>query len=110
MRALSGWMRNHGVGEQSTQRRWARMKPYTDYIDPAEIVSVRRIELSLTQAELARKLGYPNVSFISMIEKKKSKAPLERAVDIAEALEMDPAWFIEKVMRDRFPEAAKIIY
>jgi hypothetical protein len=23
---------------------------------------------------------------------------------------MDPAWFVEKVMRDRFPTAAKVIF
>jgi transcriptional regulator with XRE-family HTH domain len=86
------------------------MKPYTHHKDPAEIVSTRRSELSLTQTELAKKLGYQNVNFVSMLESGKSKIPLEKTIDIADALEMDRQWFVEVVLRQRFPVVAAEIF
>lgn len=78
--------------------------------EPSQIVAARRLELSLTQGELARKLGYPNPNFISMLESGKSGVPVERAIDFAKALEMSVEWFIEKVLTDRFPQIAARIY
>jgi transcriptional regulator with XRE-family HTH domain len=86
------------------------MASYKQLLDPNEIIAQRRQELNLSQGELARKLSYPSINFISMLEAKKSKVPIERAADIADALEMDPKWFIECVLRDRHPNIAEVIY
>ena len=80
------------------------MRPYTGYDDPAEIILARRNELSLNQRELAARLDLDSTNFITMMEKGKSRVPLERSVDIARALEMsDRNWFIKKVLKQRYP-------
>lgn len=77
------------------------MTNYKKLSVPGEIVAQRRHDLGLNQAELAKKLAYRNVNFISMLESGDSRVPLERSVDFAKALEIDVKWFIERVMRDR---------
>lgn len=86
------------------------MKTHDKYTDPHEIIAARRQELEMTQAELAKKLNYSNVNFISMLEQRRSKVPLEKTIEIAEALKMSKKWFIEQVMRDRFEKIADEIY
>jgi ribosome-binding protein aMBF1 (putative translation factor) len=86
------------------------MPSYRKLSKPAEIIAQARQELGLNQSELARRLQYSNVNFISMLEAERSKVPLERAVDIAEALEIDARWFVEKVMRDRYPNISEVIF
>ncbi|MEQ8393724.1 MAG: helix-turn-helix transcriptional regulator [Gammaproteobacteria bacterium] len=79
-------------------------KFYECYDDPAEIVLVRRGELSLSQRELAARIGFRSANFITMIEKGNSPMPLKRSVEIAKALEMrDPAWFVMKVLKRQHP-------
>jgi hypothetical protein len=36
-----------------------------------------------------------------MMERGTSKVPLERAFDVARALDLDPTWFLERMLRDR---------
>lgn len=86
------------------------MKSYEKLSDPCEIITARRSELSMTQGELAKRLNYPSVNFISMLETKRSKVPLEKAVEFSSVLEMEPKWFIQKIMEDRFPSIAKILF
>ena len=90
------------------------MKRYKDFENPGEIVSARRQELMMNQTQLAKRLDLPNVNFISMIESKRSKVPIERAIKIAEALEMDSRedtlWFIYMVMKQRVPELAEFVF
>jgi transcriptional regulator with XRE-family HTH domain len=86
------------------------MSSYLNKIVPGQIVAARREELSLTQAELAQRLDYPNANFISMIEVGKSLVPLDKAVEIASALEMEPAWFVKRVFRDRYPNAYSAVF
>jgi transcriptional regulator with XRE-family HTH domain len=57
----------------------------------------------MTQTELARALGLKHPNFISMVEGKKSQLPLSRVLQIAEVLEMDPTWFVEKVLNYEAP-------
>lgn len=86
-------------------------KSYNLYDNPGEIVSARRAELSLSQAELAARAGLRSSNFITMIERGRSHVPLERSVDIAKALEMrDPAWFAKKVLKDRYPAVFKALF
>jgi transcriptional regulator with XRE-family HTH domain len=86
------------------------VKSYTDEVVPGQIVAARREEQSLNQTELAQRLGYPYPVFISMMEGGKSRVPVEKAVDIAEALEMDPAWFVKRVWRGRYPKAYTAVF
>lgn len=76
----------------------------------ADITSTRRAELGLTQAELAKKLKYRHSSFIAMVEKGTSLVPIDKALDFAEALEMDPDWFLERVLRQYYPRIAERLY
>lgn len=86
-------------------------KSYKLYDDPAEIVSARRTELSLSQSELAARAGLRSANFITMIEKGRSHVPLERSVDIAKALEIrEPAWFARKVLKDRYPAVFEALF
>lgn len=82
------------------------VKFYECYDDPSDIVFARRGELSLSQRELAARIGLRSANFITMIEKGSSQVPLNRAVEIAKALEMrDPAWFVMKVLKRQHPSA-----
>lgn len=97
---------------------------HKDYIDPGKIIAVRRSELSMTQKELAKALGYKNPNFISMLEREtpegeesQTKVPIESIIKIADVLEIDKLWFIERVFRARgytdladflFPAAIKM--
>lgn len=71
----------------------------TNFNMPKDIVSVRRAELGLTQAELANRVGVVR-NFISMIEIGTNRVPNDRIVPMAEALDIDPVWFLERCMLD----------
>ena len=79
------------------------MKHHTSYSAPHDIITARRNELSMTQTELARAIGLKHPNFISMIESQKSQFPVPRALQFAEVLEMDPTWFVEKVLSYEAP-------
>lgn len=55
----------------------------------------RRLELGLTQEELANKLGYKTKSAINKIEMDKNDVNQTKLIRIAEALECSPSYFIE---------------
>lgn len=87
-----------------------------------DVIAARRSELLLTQGALAQKLGYKNSSFITMIERAtmmneetgqldpRSKVPFDRALDFAKALDLDPDWFMERLMREYYPSIAEHFY
>lgn len=79
------------------------MRHHTSYSAPHDIITARRNELSMTQTELARAIGLKHPNFISMIESQKSQFPVPRALQFAEVLEMDPTWFVEKVLSYEAP-------
>lgn len=60
-----------------------------------EKVRKRRLELGLTQEELALKMGYKNKSTINRIESNKSDVNQKNLVRLAEALGVSPLYFIE---------------
>lgn len=76
----------------------------------ADLIGQRRSDLAMTQAELARAAGYTRANFISMIESGTSIPPLDKSVDLADALEIDRKWMIEAIMRIRFPDAARELF
>jgi transcriptional regulator with XRE-family HTH domain len=57
----------------------------------------------MTQTELARAIGLKHPNFISMIESQKSQFPVPRSLQFAEVLEMDPTWFVERVLSYEAP-------
>ncbi len=59
-----------------------------------ERIKSRRKELGLSQAELAAKAGYSDKSSISKLEKGKSTIPLERQIQLAEALDTTIAYLL----------------
>lgn len=82
---------------------------YRRLTDPAEIIRQRRTDLSMTQVQLAKLMGYENANFLTIIEKKKSAVPIERCLDFAKHLEVDPHWFVERVMREKYPQLADFL-
>jgi transcriptional regulator with XRE-family HTH domain len=85
------------------------MRHHTTFSAPHEIIAVRRTELSMTQTQLARAIGLKHPNFISMVESQKAQFPLSRVLQFAEALEIDPTWFVEKVLSYE-PEGQKPEY
>ena len=55
-----------------------------------ENIKNRRLELGMTQTQLAEKLGYADKSMIAKIEKGLVDIPLSKIMAFAEALRMDP--------------------
>lgn len=59
-----------------------------------ERIRQRRLELGMSQEELAKKLGYKSRSSINKIELGKSDAQLSKIADIAKALETTPGYLM----------------
>jgi len=60
-------------------------------------IKERRIELGMTQDELAKKLGYKTRSTITKIEKNENDVNQTTLKKISEALDVQPTYFIEIV-------------
>lgn len=58
-------------------------------------VKARREQLGLTQEELAKKLGYKSKSTINKIELDINDVSQSKLIKLADALEVDPMYFIE---------------
>ena len=58
-------------------------------------LKARRLELGLTQEELAHKLGYKSKSTINKIELDKHDVSQEKLIKLATVLECSPTYFIE---------------
>jgi transcriptional regulator with XRE-family HTH domain len=54
-----------------------------------EILQQRRLELNMSQRDIAKKLGYRNINFISMIERGGSRLPFEKLPDNARVYKME---------------------
>lgn len=54
----------------------------------------RRLELGMTQSELARAAGYENRSSIARIERGDTNLPQSKIVDIAAALKVTPSYLM----------------
>ena len=66
-------------------------------------IKYRRIELEMSQDELARRLGYKSRSSINKIERDASGLPQNKIADIAKALQTTPAYIMgweEKIEKD----------
>jgi transcriptional regulator with XRE-family HTH domain len=74
------------------------------------IIKQRRLELGLTQEELAHKLGYKSKSSINKIEMGIHGISQSQIKDFAAALECSPTLFIEDVQHDPRPSDAISVY
>lgn len=72
--------------------KMARTRPYSG-TELSEFVAHRVAELRprKTQSEIASEAGFINPNVLSMIKSGATKLPLDRVVDLARALECDPA-------------------
>ena len=57
-------------------------------------IKKRRLELGMTQSELARLAGYENRSSIARIERGDHDLPQSKIVDIAKALKVTPSYLM----------------
>jgi ribosome-binding protein aMBF1 (putative translation factor) len=85
------------------------MTSYKQETVPSRIVAIRRSELSLSQSELATKLGYKNANLLTMIEHSESAVPIDKVSDFAAALDIDSRWFGEQVLRAKHSALAEIL-
>ena len=58
-------------------------------------LKARREQLGLTQEELAKKLGYKSKSTINKIELDINDVSQSKLIKLADALDVDPTYFIE---------------
>ena len=73
-------------------------------------IKQRRIELGLTQEELARRLGYKDKSAINKIELNKNDINQDKLVRFAKALECDPNDLLEKPSHQVYATKAVMEY
>jgi len=74
------------------------------------IIKQRRLELGMTQEELAHKLGYKSKSSINKIELGITDISQSKIIDFANALDCSPLVFIEGVPHDPIPSNAVSAY
>lgn len=66
----------------------------TEYISIGERIKQRRVELGISQEELANMLGYKSRSSIAKIECEDSGLPRDKIKEIATALNTDPSYIM----------------
>lgn len=73
-------------------------------------IKARRLELGMTQEELAQKLGFKSKSSINKIELNKTDIPQKRISQFAKALETTPAFLMdwEKKKESLSPEMKEL--
>jgi len=59
-----------------------------------ERIKARRLELGMTQSELAKKLGYTDRASVSRVEAGQINLPQSRIAQFAEALRVSPAYIM----------------
>lgn len=59
-----------------------------------ERIKARRLELGMTQSELAKKLGYTDRASVSRVEAGQINLPQSRIVQFAEALRVSPSYIM----------------
>lgn len=80
---------------------------YTSDSDVANMIADRLLTLSdkgITQQEVAELAGYDKPNVLNMFKSGKTRVPLNRAVPLAKALDVDPAIFLMMVFKEYHPE------
>lgn len=75
-----------------------------------EALASLRFNASLSQAELATKIGWPTPSMVSMVEGGSTAFPLNKVGELARALGVEEATLAELILRFYEPELHKAIY
>lgn len=70
----------------------------------------RRLELGLTQEELAHKVGYTSKSTINKIEKDYHDVNQTTLLKLAKALDVSPSFFIENIPISQQPSPSVMAY
>ena len=66
-----------------------------------ERIKARRLELGMTQSELAKKLGYTDRASVSRVEAGQINLPQSRIVQFAEALRVSPSYIMGWEIEDK---------
>ena len=62
-----------------------------------ELIKKRRLELGMTQEELAKRLGYAHKSSINKLEMNKNDVTQTLLLKISDALDVSPMYFINQI-------------
>ncbi|PLC44473.1 hypothetical protein C0Q88_07280 [Ralstonia pickettii] len=62
-----------------------------------------------TQKELADELGFSTPNMVSMIKSGRAKVPIQKVGQLAKALNVDPVYFLQLVLREYQPETWEAI-
>jgi len=62
-----------------------------------------------TQREISQEAGFKSPNVMSMMKQGITKIPIYKVPDIAKACTVDPAYFVQLVMREYHPEIWKVI-
>ena len=73
-------------------------------------VRARRLELGLTQEQLAHKMGYKDKTAINKIELDKNDVNQTKLIKLAKALEVPPTYFVDDVEHQAQPPQRIIEY
>jgi transcriptional regulator with XRE-family HTH domain len=71
--------------------------------------ALKRLEGRKTQAQVAKKAGFPHPNMLSMIKHGKSRLPLERIPALAEALEIDVALLFRLALSENWPGYERVV-
>jgi transcriptional regulator with XRE-family HTH domain len=69
-------------------------------------IKQRRLELGMTQEELAKKCGYKSKATINKIENNINDVNQSKLIRIADALDVPPIYFIDEIKHD-FPDSKR---
>jgi plasmid maintenance system antidote protein VapI len=81
-------------------------KPHTETSRAAQFIARRVYDLQSrkTQGEIAAAAGFKSAGMISMIISGRAKLPIERAVDLAKALECEPSMLVRLALEQTLSE------
>ena len=75
----------------------------------ADFIVNRQAALGITNRELADSVGYHHPNMITMIRRGKTKLPVDKVQQFADALGVDPIWFLRRVLQEYMPETLTVI-
>lgn len=71
--------------------------------DVGGLLAEQRRKLGLTQADIAKPMGFTNVNFVSMLESGSSKIPMNKVDMLVKAYQL-PAAFVLVALQAEYPE------
>jgi transcriptional regulator with XRE-family HTH domain len=71
--------------------------------DIGRLLSLQRIRIGLGQSAIAKKLGYVNVNFISMLESGSCKIPVNKVDALVDAYQISPEFSLV-ILQAEYPE------